>query len=98
LERLRHRVEILDPERGVCLPCRSERRFDADVQLLRADAEPDAAPGSQGFRLLDLLQPEQFAEEAARVGLAAGRGRELNVVETEEGQLWYADSSQLSSR
>ena len=55
--------------------------LDADVELLRADPEPDAAAASERLRLLDLLEPEQLAEEAARGVLAAGGGGELDVVD-----------------
>ena len=36
---------------------------------------------SERLRLLDLLEPEQLAEEAAGGVLAAGRGGELDVVD-----------------
>ena len=55
-----------------------EVRLDADVELLRADPEPDSATASEPLRLLELLESEQVAEEAARVGLAARRGGELD--------------------
>jgi len=48
---------------------------------VRADPEPDAATALERFRLLELLEPEQVAEEAARVILAAGGGSELDVVD-----------------
>ena len=59
----------------------SEAVLDADVQLLGADLEPDAAARPERLRLLQLLEPEQAAEEAARRLLAAGRRGELNVVD-----------------
>ena len=55
--------------------------LDADVELLRADPEPDPAAGAERLRLLDLLEPEQLAEEAAGGVLAAGGGGELDVVD-----------------
>jgi hypothetical protein len=61
------------------LACRLEGGLDAHVQLLRADLEPDAAARLQQHRLLDLLEPEQLAEERTRVVLATGGGGELNV-------------------
>ena len=54
---------------------------DADVQLLRAGREPDAAARAQLLGLLELAQPEQAAVEAARLALAAGRRGDLHVVE-----------------
>ena len=61
------------------LPRGRELRLDPDVQLLRADAEPDPASSPQRLRLLQLLEPEQLTEEPACVLLAAGRGGELDV-------------------
>ena len=55
--------------------------LDADVELLGAHLEPDAAAAPERLRFRDLVQPEQLAEEAARGGLAAGGGRQLNVVD-----------------
>ena len=49
-----------------------EIRLDADVELLRADPEPDPAAAPERLRFLELLEPEQLAEEAARGTLAAG--------------------------
>ena len=63
---------------------RREVPLDADVELLRADAEPDAASWLQRLRLRELLQPEQLAEEPARLSLAVGRRRELDVVDAVE--------------
>jgi adenosine deaminase len=63
------------------LPRRSEAVVDADVELLLADAEPDAAATPERLRLLELLEAEQPAEEAACVLLAAGRRGELDVVD-----------------
>ena len=62
---------------------RREVLLDADVQLLavRAAAEPDAAAGLQLVRLLDLLEAQQPTVEAPRLGLAAGRRRDLDVVD-----------------
>jgi hypothetical protein len=66
----------------MCLAGRRERFLDADVQLASATAErePGSAASAQWLRLLDLLQAEQVAEEAPRLGLAAGRRGELDVV------------------
>jgi hypothetical protein len=58
-----------------------ERVFDADVELTaRNEREPGAPARAQRLGLLDLVQPEQFAEEATRLRLAARRRRDLDVV------------------
>jgi hypothetical protein len=63
------------------LPGRRERLRHADVQLAAvAEREPGAAASAQGLRLFDLFQTQQIAEEAARLRLAAGRRRDLDVV------------------
>ena len=68
----------------MCLACGRELLLDADVQLLHPDLEPDAAAGAQRLRLLDFLEAEQPAEEAARLGLAAGRRGQLDVIDAVE--------------
>ena len=55
--------------------------LDADVELLRADAEPDPAAAPERLRLRHFIEPEQLAEEAAGGVLAAGGGGELDVVD-----------------
>jgi hypothetical protein len=63
------------------LPCRRERLLDPDVELAPAgEREPDASSGAQRSGLLDLRQPEQVAEEAARLPLAAGWSGDLDVI------------------
>jgi hypothetical protein len=63
------------------LPRRRELLLDADMELAAvAEPEPDAAARAQRLGLLELLQAEQAAEEAAGGGLAAGRRRELDVI------------------
>jgi hypothetical protein len=60
---------------------RRERLLDADVKLAAvAEGEPHAAARAQRLRLLELFEAEQVAEEAARLGLAAGRRCELDMV------------------
>ena len=60
---------------------RGEGVFDADVELASAaDCKPGAATRAQRPGLLELLQAEQIAEEAARFRLAARRRGELDVV------------------
>jgi len=44
------------------------------------EREPGTAARAQRLRLLELLEAEQVTEEAARLRLAARRGRELDVV------------------
>jgi hypothetical protein len=63
------------------LPRGGEVVFDADVELASAaDCKPGAATWAQRLGLLELLQAEQIAEEAARLRLAARRRGELDVV------------------
>jgi hypothetical protein len=50
------------------------------VQLAAAEREPRAAARTQGLGLLELLEPEQPPEEAARLVLAAGRSCDLDMV------------------
>ena len=60
---------------------RRERLLDAYVELASAaEREPRAASGAERLRLLDLREAEQLPEETTRLGLAARRCRELNVV------------------
>ncbi len=80
------RVQIVHHEPGMGLPRRHERLLDADVKLLRPDAEPAAATRSERRRLRDLLQPEQRAVERPRSSFAAGRRRQLHVVERSDRQ------------
>lgn len=62
-------------------PRRRELLLDPDVKLAAsAEREPDSAARAQGLGLLELLQAEQVAEEAPRLGLAAGRRGELHVI------------------
>ena len=56
-------------------PRRRERLLDTDVELPADQREPDAATRAQRLGLLELLQPEQVAEEATRLRLAAPRSR-----------------------
>ena len=68
-------------ECGMRLARRGVLVLDSNVQLLRADPEPDTAARAKGRRLLDLVQSEQPAEEAPGLVLAAGRRRELDVID-----------------
>ncbi len=68
----------------MCLARRRELLRHTDVQLLRSDPEPDAAAAAQRLGLLDLLEGEQPTEEAAGLGLAAGRRGQLDVIDAVE--------------
>lgn len=61
--------------------------LDADVELLRADPEPDPAAASEQLRLLQFFEPEQAAEELSGRVLAAGGSGELDVVDAVEHRL-----------
>ena len=83
-QHLGQRVELrvgADAQAGMGLAGGREVLVDADVQLLRADREPDAAARSQLLGLLELAEPQQAAVEAARLALGAGRRGHLHVVE-----------------
>lgn len=63
------------------LPSRRERLLDADVELAACgEREPRAAARAQRLGLVELLEAEQLAEEATRLVLAAGWGRDLDVI------------------
>src|SRR4051794_9472471 len=59
------RFEVVDDEAGMGLARRGERLLDAEVQLLRAGAEPDAATCAQLCRLRKLREAEHAAVERA---------------------------------
>jgi hypothetical protein len=60
---------------------RLERILDADVELAAGrEREPGTASRTEGLRLLELLEPEQLAEETPRLVLAARRGGDLDMV------------------
>src|SRR4051794_1468009 len=64
---------------------RGELVLDPDVELPPVgQREPRAAARRERRRLLDLLQPEQLAEERARRRLAAGRRGDLHMVEADD--------------
>ena len=76
-----------------------EVRLDADVELLRADPEPDPAAASERLRLLDLREPEKRAEERACGVLATGGGGEatepVTPRVTPDGE-WYDEGGRRS--
>jgi hypothetical protein len=60
---------------------RHERLLDPDVELSAvAEREPRSAARAKRCRLPELLESEQVPEEAARLGLAAGRRGDLHVI------------------
>jgi len=77
-------AKILEQERRVSLAGRGERFLDAEVELHSARAEPAAAPGGDVRRLGDLIEAEDLAVEADRLGLPAGWHGQLDMVEPEE--------------
>ncbi len=76
--------EVGRDESRVRLACRRERVLDAEVELLRAGPEPHASARADRLRLRDLFEAEQPGVEGARRVLAAGRDRDLNVVDSED--------------
>src|SRR6185503_750947 len=91
-------VEVADREGRMRLLRGREVLGDADVELLRAAREPDAAAGRERRGLRQLLQAEQAGEEAARLRLAAGRRRELHVVEAADHAADATPRTQRPSR
>jgi hypothetical protein len=55
--------------------------LDSQVQLMGADAEPDASADSQSRRFRDLFHPEHAAVELACGRLGASRDRDLDMVQ-----------------
>jgi hypothetical protein len=55
--------------------------LDANVQLLVADREPDAAARLELLWFRELAQAEQPAVEVARLGLGGRRSGDLDVIE-----------------
>src|SRR5215472_1641276 len=86
LEPLRELVEFpaRETEGGVRLPGRREGLFDAYMELAAAEREPDASARAQWLGLLEFLKTKEAAEEAARLVLAAGRRRQLHVIELDQ--------------
>src|SRR5262245_62355199 len=81
LEPRGERVEVAHREGRVRLGGGPVPLLDSDVELLAAEGKPDAAAAVERLRLRQLPQAEELAEEAARLRLAARRGRNLDVVE-----------------
>ena len=77
-------AQTLDQERRVGLAGRGERFLDTEVELHSTRAEPAAAPGGDVRRLGDLIEAEDLAVEADRLGLPAGWHGQLDMVEPEE--------------
>jgi lipopolysaccharide/colanic/teichoic acid biosynthesis glycosyltransferase len=76
--------EIVRDEPRMRLPRRHERILDAEVQLLVAGAEPDAAAGADRLGLRHLLEAEQRTVEAAGRVLRPRWDGDLDVVEAED--------------
>ena len=68
------------------LPRGSELLGNADVELVRSGAEPDATAGGEERWLLELVQPQEPPVEAPRVVLAPRRRCDLDVVEADDHQ------------
>ncbi len=78
--------EVVDHEPGMSFARGRERLLDTDVQLLPAHPEPaPPSPGQLGG-LGDLVEPEQGAVEGPCGALAAGRGRDLDMVDRSDRQ------------
>src|SRR5579863_2149730 len=77
-------AEIAHQECRVRLLGRTEIAFDAEMQLLGPQREPYAAAHRQIGGFADLWQAEDAAIEGARLGFAAGRHRELQMIERDD--------------
>lgn len=82
-EHIEECLDIAHRKRGMRLPRRPKGVLDADVELAVAHAKPAPAATPELRRLLDLLEPQQPAEEPACLGLAALWRGELYVVDVE---------------
>jgi lipopolysaccharide/colanic/teichoic acid biosynthesis glycosyltransferase len=82
----------------VGLAGRRERLFHADVELVAAGSEPDAAARDQRLRLRDLLQAEQPAVERACRLLAPARGGDLDVIDADDRQRERSTIAAVSGR
>src|SRR3954470_9027309 len=96
-------IEVLDHERRVGLASRRERLLDADVDL-RADraphvvlTEPRTATSPQCRRLVDLGQAEPVRVEPTGGVLAAGRARDLHVVQRDP-EIWATTKMRRNGR
>jgi lipopolysaccharide/colanic/teichoic acid biosynthesis glycosyltransferase len=90
-------VDVGDDEAGVRFAGRGERLLDSDVQLLGAGSEPAAAARGERLWLDELLQPEQPAVERTRLRFAAGRRRDLHVVDSGDRHLPRSTIAQVAA-
>ncbi len=79
-------VEVGGHEAGVRLERRDERLLDADVQFLAAGSEPATAAGRKRLGLRQLFETEQRTVEGTCLRLAAGRRRDLHMVDAGDRQ------------
>jgi len=91
-------VEAVGDEAGVCLTGRAEPLLDADVELLLAGTEPDAAARPQRLRLRDLFEAEQPSVERPRLLLAPARRRDLDVVDPDDRRARRSTIAAVSAR
>src|SRR5262249_2675012 len=77
----RHRIEVVDEERGMRLASGSEPLLDTDMELIAFTTEPGPTPGSEHRRLVDLGETEQPAVDRAPLALAPRRAAHLDVME-----------------
>ncbi len=81
LETLCQLRKVSDEDPRVGLPSGLEGLLDTEVDLQGAAAEPAAAAGSEGGRLLELGHLQQVTPEAPASLLAVARNRQLDVVQ-----------------
>ena len=72
------------PQRRVPLLRRPEVPLDADVDLLSAALEPEAASDGERSGFGQFRKAEQLAEEVTCLALAAGRRGQLDVIDSSE--------------
>src|SRR5262249_49552032 len=73
--------QVFDNEGRVSLPSRPKVRFDAEMHFERPTFEPATASVSQMGRLLSLRDAKRRFIEGARFRLAAGRHRQLDMIQ-----------------
>lgn len=77
-------VEIAHQKRRMRLERWTKFLLDAEMQLLGAEREPDAAAHFKVRRLFQLRQTEQAAIEGARFGFLAARHRQQQMIERDD--------------
>lgn len=87
-------VEVVDQEGGVRLAGRAEIGIDAEMQLQPVvQAKPESAAPRKSGRLVQLLETQQLGPEPSCFGFAAGRHRDLHVVETDNHSVYNGRAS-----